>query len=271
MAGDAMLRNVLLKSLRDQQRPLLWWGLSIVGFSLMMGAFYPSIRAEGEKFQDLVESYPPAFRAFFGDLNDFTTPEGFLSSEMFSFMVPLLFLIYVIGRAADAIAGEEERGSLDVLLAHPVTRTGALLQKAGAVALGALVLGFATWLGLFVAGLLFDMRVPFWNLVSAVLLATLLALTFGALALAVASWRGRKGMAVGVAAGAAAVAFLLDGLAGLTPALEGVEPASPFYWYSRASALRDGLDPASALVLAVVPLALVALSAWLFERRDLGV
>ena len=37
-------------------------------------------------------------------------------------MVPLLLLIAAIGAGAGAIAGEEERGTLDLLLSLPVSR-----------------------------------------------------------------------------------------------------------------------------------------------------
>ena len=37
-------------------------------------------------------------------------------------MAPLILLIFAVGAGADAVAGEEERGALDLLLAHPLRR-----------------------------------------------------------------------------------------------------------------------------------------------------
>ena len=41
-------------------------------------------------------------------------------------MLPLLLLVYAIGAGSRAIAGEEESGTLDLLLAHPLSRRRSL-------------------------------------------------------------------------------------------------------------------------------------------------
>ena len=46
-------------------------------------------------------------------------------------MVPLLLLVAAIGAGARAIAGEEERGTLDLLLSTPVSRRRLALEKLG--------------------------------------------------------------------------------------------------------------------------------------------
>ncbi len=54
----------------------------------------------------------------------------------FGLMLPLLAMIHGIATGSRAIAGEEESGQLDLLLAHPVTRTALALQPFGALATG---------------------------------------------------------------------------------------------------------------------------------------
>ena len=49
-------------------------------------------------------------------------------------MVPLLLLIAAIGAGARATAGEEERGTLDLLLANPISRRRLVLEKLAALA-----------------------------------------------------------------------------------------------------------------------------------------
>ena len=48
-------------------------------------------------------------------------------------MVPLLLMIAAIGAGAGAIAGEEERGTLELLLANPLSRRRLVLEKTAAV------------------------------------------------------------------------------------------------------------------------------------------
>ena len=91
----------------------------------MMTAVYPTVR-DNPELNRLVEEYPEALKAFiaFGGSIDYVSGAGYLGSELFSFMVPLLFLIAAVANGASAIAGEEERGTLDLLLSQPVTRRG---------------------------------------------------------------------------------------------------------------------------------------------------
>ena len=74
----------------------------------------PRPEQDGQRLSEALK----AFIAFGGDL-DYVSGAGYLGSELFAFMVPLLLLIAAIGAGARAIAGEEERGTLDLLLANP--------------------------------------------------------------------------------------------------------------------------------------------------------
>jgi len=38
-----MLNNVFLKTLRDQQRSLLYWALYLIAIAVVMALFYPTI------------------------------------------------------------------------------------------------------------------------------------------------------------------------------------------------------------------------------------
>ena len=116
-----MLRNVFLKTLRDQRRAFLWWGIGLIALALYIILFYPSMRNSIAEITRLMEQMPPALKAMFGTF-DFTSLVGYLQGYIFSYLAPLLFLIVSIGFGADAIAGEEKRGTLDLLLSNPLPR-----------------------------------------------------------------------------------------------------------------------------------------------------
>ena len=101
----------------------------------LMVAVYPSVR-DNPALNKMVESYPEALKASsaFGGNVDYASGAGYLSSELFSFMVPLLLLVAAIGAGARATAGEEERGTLDLLLANPISRRRLVLEKLAALA-----------------------------------------------------------------------------------------------------------------------------------------
>jgi ABC-2 type transport system permease protein len=264
-----MLRSVALKTLHDYRRSLVWWALGVAAFVALYAAIYPTVR-DMPDIDELLDSYPEALRAFIGastDL-DFSSPEGYLQTEAFSFLLPLLFLIFGIGAGAAAIAGEEERGTMELLLAQPVSRRRVVLEKVaaitGAVALLAAVLWLALWLGALAAG----MEISAGRLAAATVSLLLLALVFTMLTLLLGAATGNRVLAIGTSAALALLAYVVDSLAVLVDALETVQPLSPFYLYRSAEPLRDGLDPVHALVLLALAAACAALAAPAFDRRD---
>lgn len=98
----------------------------------------------------------------------------------------------------------------------------------------------------------------------------LLALLFGSLAMAVGAWTGRRGMAAGVAAGAAVAAFFVNGLAPLVSALETPQKFSPFYWFLDPKPLVNGFAWGQLLLLGAVSVGFFAAAAWAFRRRDIA-
>ena len=146
-----MLDSVFLKSLRDQRWPTFWFGLALVAISLYTIMFFPLI-SEATGLLEFIENLPEELTAMFGGALDYSTAEGFLSGELFSFTGPLVVIAYAIFRGATAVAGEEESRTLDQLLANPVPRWQILLEKSSAMIMGIIVLGVLFWSALVVGG-----------------------------------------------------------------------------------------------------------------------
>lgn len=266
-----MLSSVLLKTLRDSIRGLLWWSLGLVGLVAMMTAVYPSVR-DNESMKKLVSQYPDALKAFiaFGGSVDYASGAGYLGSELFSFMLPLLLIIAAVGAGARAIAGEEERGTLDLLLANPISRGRLVLEKLGALGAELAFLAVVLWCALAVGASAASMKIGPGNLAAATIDATLLALLFGALALLAGCATGKRGPALAVPAAGAAAAYVVNALAAIVHALDPLRKASPFYHYAAGDPLRHGLSVVHSGLLLVATLVLALLAPLAFSRRDLG-
>jgi len=265
-----MLRNTFTKTLRDLRRALGWWALGTTALSAFIVAVYPSVR-DNPELNKMVDDYPDALKAFFGlgqDV-DYTSAVGYLNSELFSFMLPLLLLVAAIGAGARATAGEEERGTLDLLLANPVSRRRLVLEKVAALIVEVLILGFVSWLSLVVGCQIVDLHVSAGHLAAATTAAVLLAVSFGTIALLVGAAAGRRGAAIGVASAGAVGAYLLSSLAELVDFLKPLRGASPFYHYVSQDALRAGLAFDHSFVLIAVAVAATVAAVSAFARRDL--
>jgi ABC-2 type transport system permease protein len=266
-----MLRNPFLKTLRDTRRALFWWSLGLIGMTALMIAVYPTVR-DNPDLNKMVKDYPEALKAFisFGGNLDYVSGAGYLGSELFSFMVPLLLMIAAIGAGARAIAGEEEHGTLDLLLANPISRRRLIVDKLGALATELGLLALVLWLALLVGVEAVSMNVSAAHLAAATISAALLAFAVGAIALLVGAVTGRRGIAIGVAAAGAVAAYLVNSLAALVDFLDPVRKASPFYHYVASDPLRHGLELDHVGFLVALAAIAAAFATIAFERRDLA-
>lgn len=266
-----MLRNILLKTLRDQRRALGWWSVGIVTLVCSVLPFYPSMR-DNAQYNQLLDTLPEQLRAvLLAGAQDITSPAGYLNSQLFSLLVPLLLLIYAIGFGANTIAGEEERHTLELLLAHPLRRGQVVIEKFGALVLAVALLGLVLWLSLWSGALLVDMAIGVGKLASATLGGVLLGILFGALALALGAATGNRGLSGGVAAALAFGSYLLYSFSTFVERLEPYREASPFTWYIGDEPLRNGLQVGHVAALVGTTLVLLALAVWTFNRRDVAV
>lgn len=265
MAADPL--PVLSGVLREQRRSLLLWGLAVAAVTAMYVGLYPSFaQTDLTSFtQDLPEGLVQAF-----GYNRINTPDGYLSSTIYGLLGPVLLLVFAIGTGARLIAGNEEDGTLELECTAPVSRTRLLAERLATLWLDVAVLvGVLTAVTVaIVVGADIDIAVSRLLATSAGM--ALLVLGFGTLALAVGAVTGRRGVALGVAAGLAVLAFMFDALGPSIPA-EWMTAVSPFSWLLDNEPLRNGLDAGGVLRLAAVPLFAAAAAFIVFPRRDLMV
>jgi ABC-2 type transport system permease protein len=267
-----MLGNVLAKTLRDQRRALVWWFVGIVGMAAMYASVYPSVIANAGTMDRFIQSMPEWMRtSFLSASGDYTSPPGYLHTELFSFFAPLLLLVYAVGAGARAIAGEEERQTLDILLATPVSRRRVLIDKSTAMLIGTSGIALVLWASIAALGPPFELKANLAKLGAAVVSCLLLAVAFGSIALAVGCATGRRGLAIGIASGIAGISYLLDILIPTVKSLKWLQMLSPFHYYAANEPITNGLDPLHVLVLLALSAASFALALASFERRDLAV
>ncbi|HEX6871516.1 MAG TPA: ABC transporter permease subunit [Micromonosporaceae bacterium] len=263
-----VLSNVYVKSLRDQRRALLGWSIGIIALVVLEAALWPSIR-DMPDLREFLKNYPEAMRKLF-NMEDFGTGTGFLNTELFSALLPILFIVFSIGRGARAVAGEEEAGTLEALLVTPVSTARLLLQQAAALVTGAAGLGVVLYLITLVSSAAFDMGIDPGDLAAATLATVLLGVEFGLLALAVGAITGRRALAIGVASAAAVGAYVLYVAGQLVEAVRPWQPLSPFDQALHGGPLGAGLRPEYGwMALAAVVVVVVALP--IFDRRDVNV
>ncbi|MFA5629124.1 MAG: ABC transporter permease subunit [Dehalococcoidales bacterium] len=264
--------SLFAKTLRDHRNSLLFWALGLAAAAFLMATFYPTIAESASAINQYIEAIPPELLALFaGGLSDFTSPAGFLNTELFFMIIPLLFMIFAIGRGSGAIAGEEESGTLDILLSYPLHRWQIVISKFASIAMQTFILAIVLWLSLLIGAAIVGMKIGWAELLAGCISAALLGLTFGTLALAVGCASGNKGLAIGAASGIAAISYFTNALAGAVSSVEPYQKFSLFYYYIGNDPLNHGLNAGHAGILLGVSIILLAAALLVFNKRDLSV
>jgi beta-exotoxin I transport system permease protein len=266
-----MAAELFRRGLSDHRRALAGWCVGIAAYVALVSSIFSSIQGSPE-LNDLVANYPEALKSLFGITGggNITTGAGYLDVELFSFMLPLLILVLAISSGARTLAGEEDAGRLELVLAYPVRRRGAVLAKGLAMAVEVLLACVTSVAAILVFDAIVGLDLSLGHVAGAFVSLVALGLFYGWLSLAVGAAYPSRALALGIAAGAAAVGYLVGGLHELAGWLDPFRFVSPF-WLVGRSPLQGGTDAVGVLVVLVAALVVLALGAFLVERRDLEV
>lgn len=261
-------RNVYLKTLHDQRKLTMWIGIGLIAAALYTTLLYPTIR-DISGFEEFVEGLPDFVLSLVGGALEFTTPEGFLNTQPFSVLAPLLMLTYAVIRGSSLIAGEEESHTLDQLLSNPVSRASLLTQKVLGLLTGLAVLALLLWLGILVGAAVAGFSVDLLKLTQIVFSLFFLASAAGMMSAGIGAATGKRGNAGGITAGVLVAGWLFNAIQQLAAVLEWTKFLSVFWYYNGNNILLNGLIGWRVLVLLVVAVTSFAVGTYIFQRRDL--
>jgi ABC-2 type transport system permease protein len=264
-----LLRNPFTKALFDARRSLLGWTVAIVFVGAGYASFWPTIQTP--EMSEALSNYPKGLLEAF-NYSDLTTAAGYLGSAVYGLLVPLLVAVFAIAAGARAVAGDEEAGTLDLLLAHPVSRQRLALQRFAALGAGLVVVIALLWLALVaLIGPAGFSGVSAGDLAAISLHLILFGLLFAALAYAIGAATGSRALALGLSAGVAVLGYLANSVIPQVEGLAWVRDLSPFGWLLGGSPLVNGIQVGHVVTLAVATAVLVAGGTWAFTRRDVAV
>ena len=262
----AEFRHQLIRS-RGQ---IIGWGIGLALYGLMMIGFYGSFAGMEDQFQQIINIYPKEMQAFFGDFEQMMTPDGWLSIEYFSLM-PIIIGIFVVLDGSGLLAASEEDGTLDLIAAHPLSRSHLFWGRILAFVVTTILILLAAWgLGLVIPATLFDfpatwleMLLPFASLFAFLML-------FGGLAILLSMIVPSRRMAAMLSGGILVLSYFVSGLGELVDEMKVAADFSPYSYFQSGDAM-GGLNWTWALGLLGVALLFTLLAWWRFQRRDIRV
>lgn len=259
-------------SLKRMLGGMLGWGLSLGILGAAIIAIYDPIMdpSQVDDWIKLMDTLPKEIMVFFGGIEDFSTPVGWLTLEFFSFM-PVVLGMYALIAGSGMVTADEESGKLDLTLAHPISRTALFFSRVLGCCISLAVILFMGWLGL----VLMTGTSQLFNLSASELLQPFFAL--GAVMLAVwglavflAQVLPAKRLAAMLTGFYLVASYFITSLANLSDSLDAIKSLSLLNYYQSGDAINS-LEVGNVAGLVLITILLVAAAWLLFLRRDIRV
>jgi ABC-2 type transport system permease protein len=261
--------NLFARTLAWQRARLVVVVLAAFGWGILIPIFYTGF---SDVVRELANSgaFPEELLSF-GSGSLFSLPGAVTLGLQHPFAIALLG-IFAAGATATAVAGERQRGTLEVLLARPLSRRtvylsiGLALLVAVAVVLAALLGGFVT--GAATQGILDDL--PVEHLPMVFFNGFLLWGAFATFGLAASVSFDRTGPAMGLTLAYLLVNFFFEIVGSLWADAEWTLEFSLFHLWQPAEILKGSLDPMDLVIVGVAFVLPILYALVVFPRRDLA-
>jgi ABC-2 type transport system permease protein len=263
---------VFRKSLRDLCGPILAWGVGLLLLAAVIVCLFSSVRDNGslKSIDAIVQRLSPLLRATILDAPKVTDFEGFMSLEFFHYL-PLFLAIFTIVEGSAAIALEEERRTIDLLMAQPIRRWRVVVEKFAALVAATYAIAGLSGLGLVAATRFVPVEIPWYRLMLAVANGAPPALVVGALSLLGSCAMRRRRHAAIVGAAFLVASFFLNVLGQIINALKPWRRLSVFYIGGESRPLTGDPVPEHAVWLLAATVLLVVAAVFAFRRKELAV
>lgn len=115
--------NIYWQTIKDKKWSLLIYSLAVILFLWMYIALFPTFKDQMSNLEAYMKSLPESIMKAFGfELQAFRTLEGFLASEQFSLIWPIMLIALVTSCSSTYLGGEIEKKTIGILLSQPVSR-----------------------------------------------------------------------------------------------------------------------------------------------------
>jgi len=243
--------------------------LALAGWGSMLPIIYSQF---GAAFREFVDSglIPEAMTNFGG--GDVFSLAGSIALGFVHPIAIILLSVFAVGFTTNAFAGERQRGTLEILLARPISRRRAYITILVSV-LGFLAIALAAYLvGTTVSARVFNVIGEIdTSLLPLVWLNGLLLFgSFAAIALAASVTFDRLAPALGITLAILLVGYFFEILGSLWPDAEFLQPYSLFHYLQTRDILTGKADPFGFGLLATITVIAIVYALVVFPRRDIA-
>ena len=258
-------------SLKRSFSIILGWGIPLMLLGIITIPFYDLVAENEKQLRPVLDTLKPLLKSFVGgdEAAQVFTPEGFIALRYFAFL-PVVMGIFGSVYGSGLLAADEERGILDFLLAHPISRSqifwGRLLSFLVSLIL---ILGFGwfgLWLGVLKAESMNFSPLKLWLPYLSVFAVTWL---FACLSFALSMVMPSRSAAAMVSGIIVLAGYIITNLSKAIKGLESWALFSPITYFQSNAMMGLKLNPLTVLLVSSV---IFVAFAWKgFVNRDIRV
>lgn len=260
----------LLRGTYHQRRTqIFWFCLSLVLYSWMMVWFWQQM---GSSYSQMLENYPKELLALFGGNEvSFATLGGFFQVEYLGLMWMIIIAAAVVLFANKAFSGEIGAGTMELLLAQPISRARVALTRVVGFIGYAVALNIATFVPIQLIGPAYDVDLSagtFWTVFA---LGLLFTLGIGGFAMLLSSMFRDSGKPGAIAAGTLLVFWIADMVGNVSKVADAFDPVNLVSYWQPGKIINGGAAPAEAWwVYGLLAAVSLAGAVAIFARRDVA-
>lgn len=259
--------NLLKHELLAKRNAILGWGIGLFLFGSMYIVIYPEMADQLAQFNlDDISIY----QAMGVEMSTF---EGFVASSVIQF-VPILLGIFAIIAGTGTLAGEEDNGTLELILASPLKRWQIVSMKALALALASLLILLIVAIGdmLIMNAIEIDTDVTGVDLFWGVMSAWPITLSLIMISLFLGTFTPNRRLASLIATVVLVGSYFGENLSGLVESTEFLKTYSLFHYFDSSSSLfTEGVNGNDMALLFGLATVFFGLALIFFQRRDITV
>lgn len=261
--------TVFKYSLRRSLGAILGWGLALGLIAFYIMALYKPMLEQQAELRNLMDAYGDTMLAFFGGRLDIFSAAGYLDFAFFSYIAVVVGFFPIVAGTGMLVA-DEERGILDLLLAHPISRTALFFGRFLALLVSMAVILLLSWAGFALGQPLAGLDATPWDLWLPHLSLLGIMVLFGGLSLFLSLFLPKRSWATATAGLILVFDYVIVSMARVNQDLESLNRLLPLKYYQGGQAV-NGLETGHFLALVGFGLLFTLLAWLLFVRRDIRV
>jgi ABC-2 type transport system permease protein len=264
------MNAVVAWELKRRRWFIVWWTVGIASLIAVTVLAYKAIGHDAKQLNSTFDSISSSAGGFFGG-SDFFSPVGYMSSQIYYILLPILVIIMAATLAASLVNRDENDSTVEYTLARAISRRQLLFAKAivglAVIAIVSILTYAVTVASVHVAGITISQT----DLFITHALSFAFSASFGmiAFALMAASQLTRKA-AISFAIVLALGGYVVSSLAGLVHWLEAPAKFMPYHYYDTVGLLGGHIERGLVWYLVGVSVVAAVLATVGYARRDIG-